>query len=159
MQRIQALEPDLAIHLGDVYYAGTQADITDFESDEAQKNLVDLWPGAPQFPKGSFTLNSNHEMYGGAEGYFNVALRSPLFAAQNRNSYFAIKWGGYLILGLDSAYYDKSELNMDGAPTGPAQIAFVKSQASAPDVKTVFVMTHHNGAPPMEPTRCLCSPR
>lgn len=145
MDQIQKLNPDIAVHLGDVYYAGTQPGIFDYGSNEEQKNLIDQWPAAPVFPKGSFTLNSNHEMYDGANGLFNVALANPIFAPQNGNSYFAIKWGGYLLLGLDSAYFDRSELYMDGALTDTAQIEFARKQSSAPDVKTIIVMTHHTG--------------
>jgi hypothetical protein len=69
---IPALTPDLTIHLGDVYYAGSSEEETD--------HLVKLWPSGGG-PGTAFTLNSNHEMYSGGNAYFDVALKSTLFAA------------------------------------------------------------------------------
>ena len=62
------LSPDVTIHLGDVYYAGT--------GDQEQHELVNLWPRGSI---GSLALNSNHEMYSGAKPYFQ-AIANPPFA-------------------------------------------------------------------------------
>ncbi len=66
--------PDLTLHLGDVYYAGTaNGKIIDGRE---TINFLDLWkPGGP----GTFALNSNHEMYPGAEGYFKNAMTASMF--------------------------------------------------------------------------------
>src|ERR1039458_6345462 len=63
----------------------------------------------------SFTLNSNHEMYSGANGYYYEALAAPLYVAQNKASYFAIYYQDWAILGLDSAFYSESFFCMEGA--------------------------------------------
>ncbi len=49
---IAGLAADISIHLGDVYYAGTDG--------SEQANLISLWPAGSL---GSLTMNSNHEMY------------------------------------------------------------------------------------------------
>src|SRR5262249_29963830 len=64
MSQVAKLSPDYTIHLGDVYYAGTAGLLG---SNEEVANFVDLWAGGS---KASFMLNSNHEMYSGAQGYF-----------------------------------------------------------------------------------------
>src|SRR6266851_5421986 len=51
----------ITIHLGDVYYSGTQ--------DEESGNFVSDWTPAK---RGALMLNSNHEMYDGANGYFDI---------------------------------------------------------------------------------------
>ena len=97
-----ALQPDLTIHLGDVYYAGS--------ADQEQANLVDIWPAGSQ---GTFTLNSNHEMYDGAFSYFDAL--AARFQGQKGCSYFALENDDWLIVGLDSAYHaDEWTLYMDG---------------------------------------------
>jgi Calcineurin-like phosphoesterase len=136
MAQIAALKPDMVIHLGDVYYAGS--DNVLIFSGEEQTNLVDAW--AYNAPLGNFTLNSNHEMYSGANGYYNVALKSPLFANQTNTSYFSITYGDWVILGLDSAY-NSSGMNMQGRITDPYQPAFIQAQAAN---KNTIVLTHHN---------------
>jgi len=132
---IPALNPDLTIHLGDVYYEGS--------SPEEIENFVDLWPQGPA-AAASYTLNSNHEMYSGAKPYFVEALGSPLFAAQRPYSFFALENANWVIVGLDSAYYsDELTLYMNGSLGKSAQLQFLKEQAQKG--KKVILFTHHNG--------------
>lgn len=161
MQQLQALNPrpDIVIHLGDVYYAGTghlslavnalmillsgETGVT-YLPDEDTFRLVQRWwsPSPPQ----SFTLNSNHEMYSGANGYYYDALGSSLFAAQNKlkSSYFALYYQDWAILGLDSAFYSTAFFNMQGAlqtPSDSTQVKWVKGLNLAG--KKVIAFTHH----------------
>lgn len=127
------LAPDLTIHLGDVYYAGTQ--------DEEQHLMVSLWPPAPE---GSFALNSNHEMYSGAKPYFQAIANAP-FAKQSGCSYFALENSNWVIVGLDSAYFsDDLNLYMDGSlgPETGTQVQFLQQMVAKN--KKVIVLTHHN---------------
>lgn len=156
MEQMAKRKADITIHLGDVYYAGTQSvwDGQLFAAGEESHNFVDLWqPGT--LDQLTFTLNSNHEMYNGANGYFKDALNaerqsggSTLFKCQQGTSYFAITLPDWIIFGLDSAYFDPSPLFMDGA-IGNARntqqeqfIAEVMHDQGAG--KRVLVMTHHN---------------
>lgn len=128
------LQPDITIHLGNVYYAGTK--------EQEDNLLVDLWPAGP---KGSFTLNSNHEMYSGGSPYFDVALASPKFALQKQSSYFALENSKWIVVGLDSAYYSSEEgMYMEGSlGDDGVQVAFLKAQVDKN--KRIIVLTHHNG--------------
>jgi hypothetical protein len=101
--QIKFLKPHLTIHLGDVYYAGT--------NDEEDHLLVGLWPAGSL---GSLTMNSNHEMYSGATPYFEKALANPLFALQQNCSFFALENANWVIVGLDSAYYSNAEGPLPG---------------------------------------------
>jgi calcineurin-like phosphoesterase family protein len=133
---LRFLQPDLTIHLGDVYYAGT--------SDQEQHLLVNIWPKGSL---GSLALSSNHEMYSGAKPYFDAITNpeSP-FAMQKGCSYFALENTNWVVVGLDSAYFSPdSNLYMDGA-LGPAegtQVQFLQRQVAKG--KRVIVLTHHNG--------------
>jgi Calcineurin-like phosphoesterase len=128
------LQPDLAIHLGDVYYSGTE--------DQEQHLLVNLWPAGS---KGSFALNSNHEMYSGSKPYFQAIANAP-FSQQKGCSYFALENNNWVIVGLDSAYFsDEIGLYMNGS-LGPAmgtQVQFLQQLVATN--KKVIVLTHHNG--------------
>lgn len=83
---------DLLMHLGDVYYSGTR--------EEVQERFLDVWPRAAG--RISRTLNSNHEMYSGGFGYFELALA----ALGQLSSYFAFANDNWLLVGLDTAYVD-----------------------------------------------------
>jgi len=131
------LQTDLTIHLGDVYYSGS--------NDEEQKFLLDLWPPGPL---GALTLNSNHEMYPGGDAYFEKTLASSLFALQQQHSFFALENRNWVIVGLDSAYYsDEEQLYLNGSlyfANGPRiQIQFLQAQAAKG--KKMILLTHHNG--------------
>ena len=130
---ISALKPDITIHLGDVYYAGKSAE-------ETSKLLNNF----PEGKLASFTLNSNHEMYDGANGYFDTALTSPIFVKQQGTSYFAIIFNDWVIIGLDTVFYDTSSLFMDGSLTDSNQLNFIKSLGIKPSQK-VIIMSHHIG--------------
>lgn len=140
-QLMQQQSPDYLIHLGDVYYAGTGGDYLPLN--EEQDNFVACWP---KLAKGrSFTLNSNHEMYSNAEGYFQVALADPRFDAQAGASCFALQYAGWTLLGLDSAYYSTDTLYMAGALGGASgqQGQWLAGLGLAADKCIAF--THHTG--------------
>jgi hypothetical protein len=137
---IPTLNPHYTIHLGDVYYAGTNGEET--------TNLVDAWPAGSL---GSFTLNSNHEMYSGAKPYFTKALASPMFHLQAGYSFFALENTNWIVVGLDSAYFSSEDgAYLDGSlgvgdPAAADPLAFLKEVAGRG--KKVIVLTHHNGLP------------
>jgi hypothetical protein len=134
---IEFLRPDITIHLGDVYYAGT--------AEEEEHLFVNLWPAGSQ---GSLTLCSNHEMYSGAEPYFSNALSKPLFGIQQERSVFVLENTNWLIVGLDSAYYsDPQNMYLDGSlwQGDPpwAQAVFLRREIGKE--KKIILLTHHNG--------------
>ncbi|MGZ3763201.1 MAG: metallophosphoesterase family protein [Mucilaginibacter sp.] len=134
-EAIQQQSPDLVIHLGDVYYYGS--------SNQEQASMGTFWAGGA---KGSLTLNSNHEMYDGANGYFDAALAYPAFKVQQGASYFAVIYSNWIIFGLDSAYFDQSALYSDGTVSDADQLSFISkvlAENGAPNTK-IIVMTHHN---------------
>lgn len=125
-------QPDFTVHLGDVYYAGTGS--------EENADLAD-WPMGRQ---ASFSLNSNHEMYSGAHGYF--AEIAALFPKQQGTSYFALFNSHWLIVGLDSAYAaDEMNLYMDGNLNPPQQQWLKDLVASKGQGRKIMVLSHHQG--------------
>jgi hypothetical protein len=92
---------DLLLHLGDVYYAGTK--------DEVQARMLDLWPKSAG--KMTRALNSNHEMYSGGYGYFDLEFK----AFDQESSYFAFQNSHWLLVCLDTAYVDH---DIDNKQTG-----------------------------------------
>ena len=134
---IPTLKPEITVHLGDVYYAGT--------SGEESSTLMTFWPRGSL---GSFTLNSNHEMYSGGGPYFDEAVGGPVFnKLQSPYSFFALENSNWVIVGLDTAYFaDELKLYMDGTlGSNNAQVPFLQAQARKG--KKMVLLTHHNGLP------------
>lgn len=155
MQSIVSKNPDYIIHVGDVYYAGTPLSTSSngqyyFFSGEEVNNLNQWWPS--RYNGKSFTLNSNHEMYSGANGYFDDALDASnrgadsIFCAQVGSSFFFLQLADWLLIGLDTAYQASSDnafmTGTIGGPTGMQATWMRKINLNPP--KTIL-FTHHNG--------------
>jgi calcineurin-like phosphoesterase family protein len=109
-----------AIHLGDVYYCGLASEVT--------RNLLGPWP----FRDGmrSFTLNGNHEMYGGGHGLWAAMQR---FAQPY--TYFALQNAHFTILGLDSA--------VDDGDLFGRQADWIGHVIEAAGGRRVILLSHH----------------
>ena len=155
MKTVVELAPDYIIHVGDTYYAGTNAKRP--PRGEEAANLVDLWKqitGATSSDR-FFTLNSNHEMYGGAEGLYGVALADPIFSAQGGLTYFSLQFGNWLIGCFDSAYFSPSITYLTGGlgsqDKDPKQYEFLSdfkayaaTGANGGGQMNTMLMCHHN---------------
>src|SRR5436190_13747129 len=119
--QIKKIAPDHIIHLGDVYYAGTPK--------ETNERFLKYWP-TPKDPGKSFALNSNHEMYGGGYGYFDITL--PTF--QQPASYFNLANKNWRLIGLDTGY-DEHELHAPQAEWLAGQLQ--------DDGRKNILFTHH----------------
>jgi len=115
---------DVVMHLGDVYYAGTKAEVKD--------RFLSLWP--TDAGTVSRALNGNHEMYSGGFGYFQMILP----ALNQPSSYFALQNEHWLLVGLDTAYVDH---DMD--TTQVAWLNLILKQAGVPDKKRKAVFFSH----------------
>lgn len=84
------------IHLGDTYFAGWPK--------ECRENFLAHWPQQQPPNVRHWSLNGNHDMYCGGDGYFQVLLGDPRFAAQKKCSNFCIGNEHWQLIGLDTAY-------------------------------------------------------
>jgi len=99
-RNIAGLQPDYAIHLGDVYYAGRSFEF---------KKYFDQ-PLAPVVQNARFfALNANHEMFCGAIPYFasldaRRKAKAGWMKQEQEGSYFCIRSEKYQLIGIDTAY-------------------------------------------------------
>ena len=104
LQQVAALKPDVLIHLGDVYYAGTQG--------EEQTNFLDvchqiLGSGVPLF-----SLCGNHDMYSGGNGYYYLVDRIGQQA-----SYFCLQNPNWQFLAMDTGHNDNNPITVSSNMT------------------------------------------
>jgi Calcineurin-like phosphoesterase len=90
-QQVKSRNPDYAIHMGDIYYAGEERECKNF-----------LYTFRDLASKRSFAMNGNHEMYTGGRAYFGTVLPN----LQQSASYFGIFNQNWQLLGLDTAYVE-----------------------------------------------------
>jgi len=98
--------PEITIHLGDIYYVGTTPEVEQncLGADTPNYKGVVWRKGS----KGSFAMNGNHEMYSGGSGYFDDFL-PHLGIATSRDqrqlrSYFCLETARWRILAVDTGY-------------------------------------------------------
>jgi hypothetical protein len=85
------------------------------------------------------------QMYS-VKGYFDVALRSDIFAPQKHTSFFVLNNEHWLVFGLDSAFAsDKKSLFMDGK-LNKQQKDFLTAVRHWPgnEHKRIIILTHHD---------------
>jgi hypothetical protein len=108
-QRIAEFKPHYSIHLGDVYYVGTGAEIDEnflgFRSPGSGYEPV-RWPGGS---RGTFALNANHEMYALGYGYFEHVLPAMGLVRGGRPrgqraSFFCLENEHWRVFALDTGY-------------------------------------------------------
>jgi 3',5'-cyclic AMP phosphodiesterase CpdA len=88
----------VVVHLGDVYYSGSQR--------EYQRNMLNLWPVREGEDIPSFSLVGNHDMYYGGHAYYGTLLTDPRFSKHGGCSYFALQSDDWQLIGLDSGHED-----------------------------------------------------
>jgi hypothetical protein len=99
MQQVANLHPDVLIHLGDVYYAGTPS--------EEQGNFLDICREFLGSKVAIFSLCGNHDMYSGGNGYYwlvdQLGQQASYFCLQNENWQF---------LAMDTGHNDNDPLTV-----------------------------------------------
>lgn len=112
---------DLLMHLGDVYYSGTESEVRD--------RFLNLWPRREEALHRA--INSNHEMYSGGRAYFETTL--PEF--EQESSYFALQNEHWLLVGLDVAYI--------GHDMDDEQVRWLEQVIEAAGERKVVLFSHH----------------
>jgi predicted phosphodiesterase len=86
-------EPDVLIHLGDIYYSGT--------SREVQERFLHVCRETRGLDCPIYTLSGNHDMYSGGQGYYWLLdqLGQPA-------SYFCLRNDDWQLLAMDTGLHD-----------------------------------------------------
>jgi hypothetical protein len=98
--------PELTIHLGDIYYVGLPSDVAEnCLGVNTGEYFGVLWKHGS---KGSLALNGNHEMYSGGHGYFEKFLPTLGIPSSNDKqqlaSFFCLESKVWRILAIDTGY-------------------------------------------------------
>ncbi len=111
--------PDVLIHLGDIYYSGTP-----FECAQNFSKTIDL--AFKHYGKRIpvFSIPGNHDYYAFGYGYYHMVkgLNEKFPSAIQDSSFFCLRTedNGWQFLGMDTSYYDSYPLNqIDTYYAGP----------------------------------------
>ena len=156
LQQIAAnFQPDVLLHLGDIYYSGLPS-----ECAEHFTQLIDeAWPDGGAKPKPLlFTLDGNHDRYAGSNGgyYGLIANLNKAAGKPQPNSYFAIRNNYWQFVAMDTGYNDSDPFAEGGLVTSlvPQEVpwhldkinnngAGVDASINPSGVRGTVLLSHH----------------
>jgi 3',5'-cyclic AMP phosphodiesterase CpdA len=141
---IRAVNPDITIHMGDVYYSGTREEYRDYFLDEPAWPHGSLVASSASDAAGTYALNANHEMYSGGEGYFEEALP----ALKQTASYFCLHNAHWRVVALDTGYHTTRGVMIvfkNDTKLHKANIEWLEKTvfADSGDRRPVILLSHH----------------
>jgi predicted phosphodiesterase len=134
LNAVRQLKPDLLIHLGDVYYAGTYPEM----EDNFWKICRDAF--GEKFPM--FALCGNHDMYSGGKAYYSLIQNLGQDA-----SYFCLANGNWQLLAMDTGNRDNNPLFSGSAMTSihEAEVQWHRERImqGRKENKRTILLSHH----------------
>jgi hypothetical protein len=139
--------PVHVVHLGDVYYSGDPV--------EVQRRVLaeGMWPvSAEDAAAGvtSWSLNGNHDMYGGGWGYFDTLLADERFKNQRSpdgktTSFFRIRTPAWDLVGLDTSWDEEVLSEGQKGVLADPQATIVAEWASEAHAagRGLMLLSHH----------------
>jgi len=131
LAQIARKNPDVVIHLGDIYYS-----CTDFET---QNYFLNIWKQYFDITKvPSFTLAGNHDMFAGGGPYYRLIdqLGQPA-------SYFTLRNQNWQFVAIDTGLHDRTPRG--SAPTflEDTEVAWVKQRVATAAGRKTILLSHH----------------
>ena len=135
--QIKDKNPAIVIHLGDVYYSGTQ-----YEYDSYFTAVWSRVFGAAPGVGGPilFNLSGNHDMYSGGQAYYRLlnSIKQPA-------SYFCLQNDSWQLLAIDTGLHDSNPVGLGHTPTflDPDEAAWICNQVNSRGNRKTILLSHH----------------
>jgi Calcineurin-like phosphoesterase len=131
MAQIARKQPDVVIHLGDIYYS-----CTDFE---VQNYFLQIWQqyfDPNKIP--SFTLSGNHDMYSGGAPYYALIkqLNQPA-------SYCCLRNANWQFVMIDTGLNDRTPNGSVPTLLQDTEVAWVKQRVATAAGRKSVLLSHH----------------
>jgi len=131
LQAIARKNPDLVLHLGDVYYAGTGFEVENY--------FQDIWKSTFDLGKiRTFTLSGNHDMYSGGIPYYQLIqdLGQPA-------SYFCLRNDDWQFVALDTGLHDDDALAARPTYLEDTEVAWLNDKIATAGGRRTVLLSHH----------------
>ena len=114
LSNIRTCNPDVVVHLGDIYYSGTKE-----ECDENFANPVAKILRSGNKPVPVYALSGNHDMYSGGEGYYALISTLNPEPFRQHTSYFCLRTDddNWQFLAMDTGLHDDSPFSIADTET------------------------------------------
>lgn len=140
LSEVMKTNPDVLIHLGDIYYAGTADDVRD--------NFLKI-VNATGVSIPVYTLSGNHDMYSGGGPYY--WLLSQLNAApslqqyQQKASHFCLRSANWQLLAMDTGLHDCDPFTVNSNLTflDPKEVLWHGDKLTNAGGRNTVLLSHH----------------
>jgi predicted phosphodiesterase len=133
LEQVARKQPDLVIHLGDIYYSGLQSEVSSTFLDICRDVLGDT---------PVFSLAGNHDMYSGGEGYYWLVDE-----LEQRASYFCIRNEHWQFIAMDTGYHDWNPFAVSDAVTfvNDAEAEWIRAKVTEGTAhgRRTCLLSHH----------------
>lgn len=132
LQQVDALQPDILIHLGDIYYAGTQNEVT--------HNFLQICRATLGADVPLYSLCGNHDMYSGGKAYYGL-----LDTIGQQSSYFCLRGPAWQIIAIDTGNNDRNPFTVNTNMTflNDSEIPWVQDKIKNPGGRKTILLSHH----------------
>ncbi|HET9212157.1 MAG TPA: metallophosphoesterase [Thermoanaerobaculia bacterium] len=133
LDQIKDKNPDVVIHLGDIYYAGTP--------DEVQSNFYGIYQQVlGTNPPPLYTLSGNHDMYSGGAGYYGLL---PMLGQPA--SYFCLRNDNWQFLAMDTGLNDRDPFTVLTNLTflNPPEVPWQQDKILNAGGRKTVLLSHH----------------
>jgi hypothetical protein len=137
-------QPDLIIHLGDVYYAGTP--------EECTNNFLNYVVAAAKanYPLPIYNLAGNHDYYSGGAGYYNLLTQlnpqcAPPGTPVQGASFFCLRNRNWQLQGMDTGYGDHDVFTdaNDITQLQQSEVEWHKDKIASAGGRKIVLLSHH----------------
>ena len=145
LAKVASHSPDVVIHLGDVYYSGTQS--------EVQNYFYSIWQQTLKIPlvtwgekltdftakPATFHMPGNHDMYSGGGPYYTVIdmLGQPA-------SYFCLRNDNWQFVAMDTSLHDSNPNTVNDATfVDDQEIIWMKDKVNNAGGRKTILLSHH----------------
>lgn len=146
LERVARHQPDVLIHLGDIYYSGTAKEVEEYFLDMVNE----VFGRGPDRPMPVFTMTGNHDMYSGGGPFYDLIdkLNQPPLAPPGQlqgHSFFCLRSPGWQILAMDTGLHDDDVFNVNTAMTylEEPELAWLKHQIQTAGGRKTILLSHH----------------
>lgn len=135
LKQIADKQPDVVIHLGDVYYSGTQFEIQNYFYNPLTQIL-----NLAARPVPVFTLSGNHDMYCGGAPYYDLIDKLG-----QRASYFCLRNDNWQFLAMDTGLHDYNPGTAGEGATylEDTEVAWLKDKMDNAGNRRTVLLSHH----------------
>jgi 3',5'-cyclic AMP phosphodiesterase CpdA len=133
LKQIARKNPDVVIHLGDIYYCCTEFEATNY--------FYNPWSQILDLAKVStYTLAGNHDMYSGGAAYYKLIDRLGQPA-----SYFCLRNQNWQLVAVDTGYNDHNPAGGGGGATflRDTEVAWLQDKIENAGGRKTTLLSHH----------------